>query len=251
VGATLLGVTANAYLVDAVIALSVIYKGFENLGGFKRVFDRQAPNLLFMVFAFGLIHGFGLSTRLQELGLGHDGLVLRILAFNVGVEVGQVAALTVMVGFFAAWRSSRSFERFGTAANIGLVLAGLGLFALQVTGYAHEHREASHHGADQGHQGGDHQAPAGGDHQAPAGGDHQAPAGDHHEHGGDQKAPAGDHHEHGGDQKAPAGDHHEHGGDQKAPAGDHHEHGGDQKAPAGDHHEHGGDHHDHGAPHTH
>ena len=241
-GATLLGVTANAYLVDAVIALSVIYKGFENLDGFKRVFDRQAPNLLFMVFAFGLIHGFGLSTRLQELGLGHDGLVLRILAFNVGVELGQVAALTVMVGFFAAWRSSKSFERFGTAANIGLVLAGLGLFALQMVGYAHEHHEASHHGADPGHQGGAQKAPAGEHHEH--GGAQKAPAGDHHEHGGDQKAPAGDHHEHGGD-------HHEHGGDQEAPAGDHHEHGGDQKAPAGDHHEHGGDHHEHGDPHTH
>ncbi len=186
-GATLLGVTASAYLVDAVIALSVIYKGFENLDGFKRVFDRQAPNLLFMVFAFGLIHGFGLSTRLQELGLGHDGLVLRILAFNVGVEVGQVAALTVMVGFFAVWRSSRSFERFGKTANIGLVLAGLGLLAFQVAGYVHEQQEASHHGAEHGHQSGDHEAPAGDKHE------HD---GDHHEHDGDPEAPAGDEHEH-------------------------------------------------------
>jgi len=214
-GATLLGVTANAYLVDAVIALSVIYKGFENLDGFKRFFDRQAPNLLFMVFGFGLIHGFGLSTRLQELGLGHEGLVSRILAFNVGVEVGQVAALTLMLGFFAIWRSSRSFERFGTAANIGLVLAGAGLFVLQMVGYAHEQHEASHHEADHTHEGGDHHAPAV---------DHHAPA-------VDQQAPAVDHH-------APAADHHEHGGD-------HHKHSGDKKAPAADHHEHGGDHHEH------
>jgi hydrogenase/urease accessory protein HupE len=141
-GATLLGITANAYIIDAVIALSVIYKGFENLDGFKKSFNVQAPNLLTMVFIFGLIHGFGLSTRLQELTLGHDGLVSRILAFNVGVELGQVAALTVMIGVFKAWRSSKSFERFSTIANGGLVLAGAGLFVMQVDGYLHEDHHA-------------------------------------------------------------------------------------------------------------
>ncbi len=137
-GATLAGITANAYIIDAVIALSVIYKGFENLDGFKKYLGRQAPNLLGMVFVFGLIHGFGLSTRLQEITLGNEGLVSRILAFNVGVELGQVGALTVMLGFFAAWRSTDTFERFEKAANGALVLAGLGLFALQVDGYLHE-----------------------------------------------------------------------------------------------------------------
>ena len=134
-----------------------------------------------MVFLFGLIHGFGLSTRLQELGLGHDGLVLRILAFNLGVELGQVAALTVMIGFFAAWRSSRSFQGFATAANVGLVLAGLGLFVLQVDGYAHEHHEASHHGVDHRHDGGDHPAPGAEQHEH--GGDHHMHGRDEHGHG--------------------------------------------------------------------
>ena len=82
--------------ITAVIALSVIYKGFENLGGFEKRLGIKAPNLLTMVFVFGLIHGFGLSTRLQELPLGGDGLVVRILAFNVGVELGQIAALAFM-----------------------------------------------------------------------------------------------------------------------------------------------------------
>ncbi len=141
-GATLMGITANAYIIDAVIALSVIYKGFENLDGFKKTFGVQAPNLLVMVFIFGLIHGFGLSTRLQEITLGHEGLVSRILAFNVGVELGQVAALTVMIGVFKAWRSSEGFARFGTVANGGLVLAGAALFVMQVDGYLHEDHHA-------------------------------------------------------------------------------------------------------------
>jgi hypothetical protein len=154
-GATLLGITANAYLIDAVIALSVVYKGFENLDGFKKIFDVQAPNLLVMVFVFGLIHGLGLSTRLQELPLGNEGLVSRILAFNVGVELGQVAALSVMLVFFTAWRSSKSFQRFGKASNVVLVLAGLGLFVFQMEGFAaseyYGHHSASEAGHDQPH----------------------------------------------------------------------------------------------------
>jgi len=140
-GATLLEIAANPFLIDAVIALSVIYKGFENLDGFKKYFKRDAPNLLWMVFGFGLIHGFGLSTRLQQLPLGHDGLVARILSFNAGVELGQIAALSVMLVFFAAWRKSASFDRFSTAANVGLILAGVGLFIFQISGYVHEHHE--------------------------------------------------------------------------------------------------------------
>ena len=151
-GATLLGITVNAYLIDAVIALSVVYKGFENLDGFKKIFDIQAPNLLVVVFGFGLVHGLGLATRLQELALGDEGLVSRILAFNVGVELGQVAALTVMLSFFAAWRSSKSFERFGKASNVALVLAGVGLFVFQMTGFAASDHYGHHSGANAGHE---------------------------------------------------------------------------------------------------
>ncbi len=170
-GATLMGITANAYIIDAVIALSVIYKGFENLDGFKKVFGIEAPNLLSMVFIFGLIHGFGLSTRLQELTLRSDGLVSRILAFNVGVELGQIAALTVMLVFFKAWRSTPMFERFDRLANIALIGAGVGLFGMQVDGYLHEddhHRlppveGVGHHvhGADAAHDHAPAEAPKG------------------------------------------------------------------------------------------
>ena len=156
-GATLAGITANAYLIDAVIALSVIYKGFENLDGFKKFFKFEAPNLLTMVFIFGLIHGFGLSTRLQELPLGDEGIISRILAFNIGVELGQIVALTVMLGFFKAWRSTKAFARFDAAANTALIVAGVGLLVLQIDGYLHEDdhhtsQEAAHeHGSDADH----------------------------------------------------------------------------------------------------
>jgi hypothetical protein len=148
-GATLAGVQANAYLIDAVIAVSVIYKGFENLDGFKRYFDRKSPDLLLMVFIFGLIHGFGLSTRLQEINLGEEGLITRILSFNVGVEVGQIAALSIMILVFSVWRKSATFVQWSTRANQALVLAGVALFAVQMNGYfnesASEHHDDDHH----------------------------------------------------------------------------------------------------------
>ena len=115
--ATFLGITWNYWLVDAVIALTVIYKGFDNNGGFQRHLDMKSPNMLGAVFAFGLIHGFGLSTRLQQLPLGEDkaGMLGRILSFNVGVELGQIAALTAMLVLLAAWRRRPSFAKFSVA----------------------------------------------------------------------------------------------------------------------------------------
>ena len=135
--ATLLGVTANYFLIDAVIALSVIYKGFENMDGFRRYIEVEPPNLLFMVFGFGLIHGFGLSTRLQQLPLPEEGLVWRILSFNVGVELGQIAALVVMLGVLAGWRHLRSWAIFSRVVNVGLIVAGSLLFLTQMHGYLH------------------------------------------------------------------------------------------------------------------
>ncbi len=138
--ATYYKITWNYYLVDAIIALSVIYKGFDNNGGFQRVFDMKSPNLLTAVFGFGLLHGFGLSTRLQQLPLGDDNtaMLMRILSFNVGVEIGQIAALTVMVGLLALWRHRPSFKRFSFAANLGLVYAGVYLLFTQLHGYQHD-----------------------------------------------------------------------------------------------------------------
>ena len=138
--ATFYQITWNYYLIDAIIAVSVIYKGFDNNGGFQKYFGMKSPNLLAAVFGFGLLHGFGLSTRLQQLPLGDDsaGILLRILSFNVGVEVGQIAALTVMVGLLAMWRHRASFQRFSFAANLALVYAGALLLLMQLHGYQHD-----------------------------------------------------------------------------------------------------------------
>lgn len=135
--ATLYSIQANYYLVDAVIALTVCYKAFDNLGGFKTYLKMKSPNLMWMVFAFGLIHGFGLSTRLQQLPLAEDGLVFRILAFNVGVELGQIAALAIMLFLLSGWRRMASFKRFSKATNGLLMVLGLLLLLMQLHGYLH------------------------------------------------------------------------------------------------------------------
>ncbi len=128
------GINVNPYLVDAVIGLSVAYKAFENLDGFKRVFNRQ-PNPKAAVFAFGLVHGFGLATKLQDLTLSRDGLVANIISFNVGVEIGQLLALVALLVLINTWRAAGSFERHANSFNMLLMFAGFALAAYQVAGY--------------------------------------------------------------------------------------------------------------------
>ena len=143
--ATYYKITWNYYLVDAIIALSVIYKGFDNNGGFQKYFLMASPNLLAAVFGFGLLHGFGLSTRLQQLPLGDDNtaMLLRILSFNVGVELGQIAALTGMLALLAIWRKRASFARFSFVANLAIVYAGVYLLFTQLHGYQHDNQPDS------------------------------------------------------------------------------------------------------------
>ena len=138
--ATFYQITWNYFLIDAFIALSVIYKGFDNNGGFQKYLDMKSPNLLGAVFLFGLLHGFGLSTRLQQLPLGDDstGILLRILSFNLGVEIGQIVALMAMVAVLSLWRHKPSFKRFSFASNQALVYAGTLLLLMQLHGYQHD-----------------------------------------------------------------------------------------------------------------
>lgn len=136
--ATILQIKANYFLIDAVIALTVCYKGFDNLNGFRRYLDVKPPNLLLLVFIFGLIHGFGLSARVQTLPLGEGApFIFRLISFNVGVEAGQVLALTVMLVVLSFWRHTATFKKFSGAANAGLILAGGFLFLMQMHGYSH------------------------------------------------------------------------------------------------------------------
>jgi len=137
-GGTFVGVQVNEYLIDAIIALSVLYKGFENLGGFQRL-GTGSPNLLFMVFLFGLIHGLGLSTRLQSFDMGQDQIILKIISFNVGVELGQIAALIPIIFLINSWKGKPNYDAFYKASNVYLVIAGFGLFIYQMYGYFNGH----------------------------------------------------------------------------------------------------------------
>jgi HupE / UreJ protein len=126
--------SVNPYLIDAIIGLSVVYKGFDNLGGFQRVLGFQ-PNTKIAVMVFGLFHGFGLATKLQKFHLPPADLWKNLLAFNVGVELGQFIALVFIVIVLNFWRRFRHFYRFSTVINTLLMASGWVFFGYQMTGY--------------------------------------------------------------------------------------------------------------------
>jgi hypothetical protein len=128
------GIHANPYVIDAIIGLSVVYKAFDNMDGFQRFFGFQ-PNTKLAVLIFGLFHGFGLATKLQELALSKNGLVTNILSFNVGVEIGQVLALTAVLIALSVWRTRSGFLQHAFATNAVLMCAGFILVGYQVAGY--------------------------------------------------------------------------------------------------------------------
>ncbi len=125
---------ANGYLVDAVIGLSVAYKAFDNMGGFERLFHVRL-NPKGAVLVFGLFHGFGLATKVQEFTLSETGLIANMLSFNVGVELGQIFALTIVLIGFGYWRSRSSFQRNAFVTNAALMTAGFVLAGNQMLGY--------------------------------------------------------------------------------------------------------------------
>ncbi len=128
------GVHANPYLIDAIIGLSVVYKALDNMGGFKRLFGFQ-PNTKAAVLVFGLFHGFGLATKLQQFELSPDGLVANIVSFNVGVEIGQVLALAAVLLVLSSWRRHPSFLKHAFVTNTGLMTGGFLLMGYQIAGY--------------------------------------------------------------------------------------------------------------------
>lgn len=135
--ATFNAVQIDYFLIDAVIALSVCYVAFHNLDGFKKHLNIKAPNMLAMIFGLGLIHGLGLSTRLQQLPLNADDLLMNIISFNIGIEVGQISALALMLLLIAAFRKSHLFPSFSKISNYILILVGAFLFLMQMHGYEH------------------------------------------------------------------------------------------------------------------
>ncbi|HDZ07600.1 HupE/UreJ family protein [Pseudohongiella sp.] len=125
---------ANAYLIDAVIALSVVYKALENMGALDRL-GRWHPDTRLAVLVFGLFHGFGLATSLQELELHPDGLVINLISFNVGVEIGQIIGLSLIVAVFTVWRKSPTFDNTAFISNAALMSAGFMLLIYQLTAW--------------------------------------------------------------------------------------------------------------------
>jgi hypothetical protein len=128
------GVHANPFVIDAIIGFSVVYKAFDNMDGFRRFLGFE-PNTKVAVLIFGLFHGFGLATKLQELDLAKNGLVTNIISFNVGVEIGQVLALTAVLIALSVWRTQKSFLRDAFATNTVLMTVGFILVGYQVAGY--------------------------------------------------------------------------------------------------------------------
>jgi hypothetical protein len=127
-------IRADPFLIDAIIGFSVVYKGFDNLGGFRTFFGFQ-PDTRIAVFVFGLFHGFGLATKIQEMTISEEGLVGNIIAFNVGVELGQLFALGFILIGMTYWRTTKSFERHAFLTNSFLMLAGFLLIGHQLSGY--------------------------------------------------------------------------------------------------------------------
>lgn len=129
-----LGTSINAYLIDAIIALSIVYKALDNLGAFQRWFGVQ-PNTKAATLVFGFFHGFGLATKIQEFEISRDGLLPNLLAFNVGVEIGQLLALFAILIVMGYWRRTNSFLGHAYTANVALMCAGFLLLGHQLTGY--------------------------------------------------------------------------------------------------------------------
>ena len=131
------GIHLNPFLVDAVIGLSVVYKAFDNLDGFRTLFGWQ-PNTKLTVLAFGLVHGFGLATKLQDLHLSANGLIGNMLSFNVGVELGQLIALSIILIAMTWWRGTSDFVKHAVAANVVVMTLGFILMGYQIAGYVAE-----------------------------------------------------------------------------------------------------------------
>ena len=129
----LANVHVNVYMIDALVGFSVVYKAYENLGGFERI--GIAPSIPGAVFIFGLIHGFGLATKLQEFTLSQEGIVTNIIAFNIGVEVGQVCALVIILLAFKIFQQWRHFESSSRYINWLLMVAGFVLVGFQLSGF--------------------------------------------------------------------------------------------------------------------
>ena len=124
----------NSYIIDAIIGFSIVYKALDNLGAYQRWFGVQ-PNTKIVTLIFGLCHGFGLASKLIDYEIAAEGLLPNLLAFNVGVEIGQLLALAAILIAMGWWRRAESFYRHAYTANVAMMTAGFVFIGLQLTGY--------------------------------------------------------------------------------------------------------------------
>lgn len=127
-------ISVSAYLIDAIIGLSVAYKALDNLGAFKQWFGYQ-PDPRAATLVFGLFHGFGLATKIIDYEMSPDGMIANLIAFNVGVELGQMLALAVILIAMSYWRRTDSFSRHAYGANVAVMTAGFVLMGYQLVGF--------------------------------------------------------------------------------------------------------------------
>ncbi|MFZ5724698.1 MAG: HupE/UreJ family protein [Pseudomonadota bacterium] len=127
-------ISVSPYLIDAIIGFSVVYKALDNLGAFRRWFGFQ-PDTRAATLLFGLIHGFGLATKILDYEISPDGLVPNLIAFNVGVELGQLLALAAILIAMGYWRRTAGFARHAYVTNVAMMSAGFLLMGYQLTGF--------------------------------------------------------------------------------------------------------------------
>jgi len=130
----LMQISVSAYIIDAIIGFSVVYKALDNMGAFQRWFGFQ-PNTKAATFIFGLFHGFGLATKILEYEINAEGLIGNLIFFNIGVELGQILALVAILIAITYWRKSGGFMRHAYTANAFMMMLGFLLMGYQITGY--------------------------------------------------------------------------------------------------------------------
>lgn len=130
----LMNISVNAYIIDAIIGFSIVYKALDNMKAFQRWFGFQ-PNTKLATLIFGLFHGFGLATKILDYKISPDGLIPNLFAFNIGVELGQIMGLAIILLMMSYWRRSGGFLRHAYNANVVLMAGGFIFVGYQMTGY--------------------------------------------------------------------------------------------------------------------
>lgn len=134
ISGVLMDFSISAYLIDAIIGFSIVYKALDNMGAYQRWFGFQ-PSTKIATLIFGLFHGFGLATKILEYKMSPDGLVPNLIAFNVGVELGQLMALGLILIIMGFWRRTDGFIRHGYSGNVALMTGGFIFVGYQMTGF--------------------------------------------------------------------------------------------------------------------